>query len=67
MSTKKSTYTYPIFTVRWLSVHALAVPTVFFFRCNYSNAIYSTLKFILMLNITNLLFTYFYFEGLKQL
>jgi photosystem II cytochrome b559 subunit beta len=22
--------TYPIFTVRWLSVHALAVPTVFF-------------------------------------
>ncbi|MEB3267772.1 cytochrome b559 subunit beta [Leptolyngbya sp. PCC 6406] len=21
---------YPIFTVRWLSVHALAVPTVFF-------------------------------------
>nr|YP_001019124.1 photosystem II protein VI [Chlorokybus atmophyticus]ABD62216.2 cytochrome b559 beta subunit of photosystem II [Chlorokybus atmophyticus]WKT05692.1 cytochrome b559 beta subunit of photosystem II [Chlorokybus atmophyticus] len=22
--------TYPIFTVRWLAVHALAVPTVFF-------------------------------------
>jgi photosystem II cytochrome b559 subunit beta len=22
--------TYPIFTFRWLSVHALAVPTVFF-------------------------------------
>ena len=22
--------TYPIFTVRWLSVHALAVPSVFF-------------------------------------
>jgi len=22
---------YPIFTVRWLAVHALAVPTVFFF------------------------------------
>lgn len=21
---------YPIFTVRWLSVHALAIPTVFF-------------------------------------
>jgi photosystem II cytochrome b559 subunit beta len=21
---------YPIFTVRWLSVHAIAVPTVFF-------------------------------------
>ena len=21
---------YPIFTVRWLSIHALAVPTVFF-------------------------------------
>jgi len=29
MSTKK-TYTYPIFTFRWLAVHALAVPTVFF-------------------------------------
>jgi len=24
------TFTYPIFTVRWLSIHALAVPTVFF-------------------------------------
>ena len=23
--------TYPIFTVRWLAVHALAIPTVFFF------------------------------------
>ncbi|TYH76815.1 hypothetical protein ES332_D04G112600v1 [Gossypium tomentosum] len=22
--------TYPIFTVRWLAVHGLAVPTVFF-------------------------------------
>ena len=30
MTTKKSSYTYPIFTVRWLAVHALAVPTVFF-------------------------------------
>jgi len=29
ISTKKI-YTYPIFTVRWLAVHALAVPTVFF-------------------------------------
>jgi len=29
MSAKK-TYTYPIFTVRWLAVHALAVPTIFF-------------------------------------
>ena len=29
MSANK-TFTYPIFTVRWLSVHALAVPTVFF-------------------------------------
>lgn len=30
MATKKSSYTYPIFTVRWLAIHALAVPTVFF-------------------------------------
>lgn len=22
--------TYPIFTIRWLTIHALAVPTVFF-------------------------------------
>ena len=29
MTTKKSK-TYPIFTVRWLAVHALAVPTIFF-------------------------------------
>jgi len=29
MSTKK-TYIYPIFTFRWLAVHALAVPTIFF-------------------------------------
>ena len=29
MSSNK-TFTYPIFTVRWLAVHALAVPTVFF-------------------------------------
>ena len=30
MTTRKSSYTYPIFTVRWLTIHALAVPTVFF-------------------------------------
>lgn len=32
MTTRKSaeTLTYPIFTVRWLSVHALAIPTIFF-------------------------------------
>ena len=29
MATNK-TITYPIFTVRWLAVHALAIPTVFF-------------------------------------
>jgi len=32
MTTRKSAeaITYPIFTVRWLAIHALAVPTVFF-------------------------------------
>ncbi len=32
MTTRKSAeaVTYPIFTVRWLSIHALAVPTIFF-------------------------------------
>nr|AIT94160.1 cytochrome b559 beta subunit of photosystem II [Marsupiomonas sp. NIES 1824] len=29
MATKK-TYTYPIFTFRWLAVHAIAIPTIFF-------------------------------------
>jgi photosystem II cytochrome b559 subunit beta len=28
--TSKNINSYPIFTVRWLAVHALAVPTVFF-------------------------------------
>jgi len=26
----KKVYTYPIFTFRWLAVHALSVPTIFF-------------------------------------
>jgi photosystem II cytochrome b559 subunit beta len=30
MSTNNKPLTYPIFTVRWLAVHGLAVPTVFF-------------------------------------
>nr|YP_009667539.1 photosystem II cytochrome b559 beta subunit [Trentepohlia odorata]QCW57842.1 photosystem II cytochrome b559 beta subunit [Trentepohlia odorata] len=45
MTSRKSSSSdviYPIFTVRWLTIHALAVPTVFF-RCYYSYAIYSTL------------------------
>jgi cytochrome b559 beta subunit len=27
---KKKTYVYPIFTFRWLAVHALSVPRIFF-------------------------------------
>lgn len=38
--------TYPIFTVRWLAVHGLAVPTVFFFGVNISNAVHPTLNLI---------------------
>lgn len=30
LMTSNRSFTYPIFTVRWLAVHALAVPTVFF-------------------------------------
>lgn len=30
MSTNNKPLTYPIFTVRWLAVHGIAVPTVFF-------------------------------------
>ncbi|NJM77750.1 MAG: cytochrome b559 subunit beta [Acaryochloridaceae cyanobacterium RU_4_10] len=29
-SNQNQPISYPIFTVRWLSVHALAVPSVFF-------------------------------------
>ena len=29
-SSSNEPITYPIFTVRWLAVHTLAVPTVFF-------------------------------------
>ena len=29
-NTTPNSFTYPIFTFRWLTVHALAVPTVFF-------------------------------------
>jgi len=25
--------TYPVFTVRWLTIHALGVPSVFFIGC----------------------------------
>jgi photosystem II cytochrome b559 subunit beta len=28
--TTKDTITYPIFTVRWLAIHGIAVPAVFF-------------------------------------
>nr|ALO63360.1 cytochrome b559 beta subunit of photosystem II [Carteria sp. SAG 8-5] len=32
MTTRKSAdaITYPIFTVRWLAIHGIAVPTIFF-------------------------------------
>jgi photosystem II cytochrome b559 subunit beta len=32
MTTKKTTevLVYPIFTVRWLAIHGIAVPTIFF-------------------------------------
>lgn len=30
-ATKNLPISYPIITVRWLAVHALAIPTVFFF------------------------------------
>ena len=35
--------TYPIFTVRWLAVHGLAVPTVFFLG-SISNAVHPTIN-----------------------
>ena len=29
MSSQNEVITYPIFTVRWLAIHAIAVPTIF--------------------------------------
>ncbi len=43
--------TYPIFTVRWLAVHGLAVPTVFFFRVNISNAVHPTINLIRIIEL----------------
>ena len=43
--------TYPIFTVRWLAIHGLAVPTVFFFRINISNAIHPTINQIRIIEL----------------
>jgi cytochrome b559 beta subunit len=51
MSTKK-TYTYPIFTFRWLAVHALAVPTIFFIGS------ISAIQFVQRLCILNLYYFY---------
>ncbi|KAI5661765.1 hypothetical protein M9H77_21088 [Catharanthus roseus] len=36
--------TYPIFTVRGLTVHGLAVLTVFFFGININNAVHPTIN-----------------------
>jgi len=58
MSTKK-TYTYPIFTFRWLAVHALAVPTIFFIGSITAIQFVQRLLFILLLKI--LLFLYVFF------
>ena len=53
MSTKK-TYTYPIFTFRWLAVHALAVPTIFFIGS--ISAIQFVQRLHLYLSISKILF-----------
>lgn len=39
--------TFPIFTVRWLAVHGLAIPTVFFLGINIGNAVHPTINSIL--------------------
>jgi len=63
MSTKK-TYTYPIFTVRWLAVHALAVPTIFFSWFDYSYTVYSAI--ILSLYYNNLGISYLLFVEIRK-
>ena len=40
MSKIKQPISYPIFTFRWLAIHGIAVPTVFFPWCNHFYAIY---------------------------
>ena len=41
--------TYPIFTVRWLAVHGLAVPTVFFWGS--ISAVHPTIKNIRIIEL----------------
>ena len=43
--------TYPIFTVRWLAVHGLAVPSVFFGGVNISNAVHPTINLIRIIEL----------------
>ncbi|AES66586.1 putative photosystem II cytochrome b559, beta subunit [Medicago truncatula] len=43
--------TYPIFTVRWLAVHRLAVPIVFFFEININNAVHPTINLIRIIEL----------------
>ena len=43
--------TYPIFTVRWLAVHGLAVPIVFFFWVNICNAAHTMTNLIRIIDL----------------
>lgn len=36
--------TYPIFTIRWLATHGLAVATIFFLGSNIRNAVHPTIN-----------------------
>jgi cytochrome b559 beta subunit len=41
---------YPIFTIRWLAVHALAIPSVFFLGAYSSYAIFKITLLIMQVN-----------------
>jgi photosystem II cytochrome b559 subunit beta len=60
MSAKK-TYTYPIFTFRWLAVHALAVPTIFFIGS--ITAIQFIQRLLVILCLSKQSFYFFSFYG----
>ena len=47
----KNTYNYPIFTVRWLAIHALAVPTIFFLGSITAIQFIQRLIFIIWYNL----------------
>jgi photosystem II cytochrome b559 subunit beta len=43
--------TYPSFTVQWLAVHGLAIPTVSFLGVNIGNTVYTMINLIRIIDL----------------